>query len=186
MQSNRTPIRSIALRLAPAIALTIGLAACAPTPQRVEQTPTPPPPPPPVTVTVPTPSFDNWMDAPQTPGDWRYAQDGRKPYAVFGARGGTGQFAIECDRAAGSIALVRAGSAGAAVPMQVRTETADRVVQAQPIPGTGRVAATLNARDPLLDAMAFSKGRFAIEVAGLPTLYLPAWAEVSRVIEDCR
>ena len=47
-------------------------------------------------------------------------------------------------------------------------------------------AAGLPARDPLLDAMAFSKGRFAVEVAGLPTLYLPSWIEVSRVIEDCR
>ena len=42
------------------------------------------------------------------------------------------------------------------------------------------------ARDPLLDAMAFSKGRFALEVAGLPTLYVPSYPEVTRVIEDCR
>ena len=38
----------------------------------------------------------------------------------------------------------------------------------------------------LLDAMAFSRGRFAIDVNGLPSLYLPAWPEVGRVIEDCR
>ena len=41
-------------------------------------------------------------------------------------------------------------------------------------------------RDAVLDAMGFSRGRFVIEVAGLPTLYLPAWPEVGRVIEDCR
>ena len=40
--------------------------------------------------------------------------------------------------------------------------------------------------DPLLDAMAITKGRFAVAAPGEPTLYLPAWAEVSRVIEDCR
>jgi hypothetical protein len=34
--------------------------------------------------------------------------------------------------------------------------------------------------------MAFSRGRFAIETAGLPTLYVPSWPEVSRVVEDCR
>jgi len=44
----------------------------------------------------------------------------------------------------------------------------------------------LSARDPLLDAIAFSRGRFALEAAGLETLYLPAWPELSRVIEDCR
>jgi hypothetical protein len=42
------------------------------------------------------------------------------------------------------------------------------------------------AQDPLLDAMAFSKGRFAVESAGLATLYVPPYPEVTRVIEDCR
>ena len=53
-------------------------------------------------------------------------------------------------------------------------------------PVAGALAVTLDARDPLLDAMAFSRGRFAIEVAGQPALYLPSWSEVGRVIEDCR
>jgi len=70
------------------------------------------------------------------------------------------------------------------VSMRVLTETTSRVLDAAP--DGGSVAAVLPARDPLLDAMAFSKGRFAVEVAGLPTLYLPSWIEVSRVIEDCR
>jgi hypothetical protein len=48
------------------------------------------------------------------------------------------------------------------------------------------IAATLTARDALLDAMAFSRGRFAIETQSLPTLYVPSWPEVSKVIEDCR
>ncbi|HCY02645.1 MAG TPA: hypothetical protein DHU71_07085, partial [Erythrobacter sp.] len=48
------------------------------------------------------------------------------------------------------------------------------------------LTATLAANDPLLDAMAVTRGRFAVETPGLSTLYLPPWAEVSRVIEDCR
>lgn len=48
------------------------------------------------------------------------------------------------------------------------------------------VATRVDADDPILDAMAITKGRFAIETPGLPTLYIPAWVEVSRVIEDCR
>ena len=46
--------------------------------------------------------------------------------------------------------------------------------------------ASVPARDPLLDAMAFSRGRFAVEVSGGPTLVVPAYPEVTRVIEDCR
>ena len=48
------------------------------------------------------------------------------------------------------------------------------------------LSVVLTARDPLLDAMAFSRGRFAVEAAGMATLYVPSWPEVSRVIEDCR
>ena len=40
--------------------------------------------------------------------------------------------------------------------------------------------------DPLLDAMAVTRGRFAVETTGLSTLYLPPWAEVTRAIESCR
>ncbi len=48
------------------------------------------------------------------------------------------------------------------------------------------MAVAIPARDPILDAMALTKGRFAIEAQGTQTLYIPAWAEVTRVIEDCR
>jgi hypothetical protein len=53
-------------------------------------------------------------------------------------------------------------------------------------PAAGGVRAELAASDPLLDAMAFTKGRFAVETAGQETLYVPAYPEISRVIEDCR
>lgn len=42
------------------------------------------------------------------------------------------------------------------------------------------------ANDVVLDQIAYSRGRFALEAAGLPMLILPPWAEVARVIEDCR
>lgn len=68
--------------------------------------------------------------------------------------------------------------------MTVRTTSAVRAVPAQA--GTGALSATLTPRDPLLDAMAFSRGRFLVETAGAPYLAIPAWAEVARVTEDCR
>ena len=71
--------------------------------------------------------------------------------------------------------------------MTIQTSTLSRTLSAQAEPGPPPVIAlTLAARDGLLDAMAFSRGRFAVETAGLPTLYVPSWTEVSRVIEDCR
>lgn len=66
----------------------------------------------------------------------------------------------------------------------VRTESQSRTLPA--IPTANGLAAELSASDRLLDAMALTKGRFAVEIAGIPTLYLPSWAEVTRVIEDCR
>jgi len=71
--------------------------------------------------------------------------------------------------------------------MRIMTETTTRLLDGQPASAQSRdLAVTLSVRDSLLDAIALSRGRFAVEAAALPTLYLPSWAEVSRVIEDCR
>lgn len=71
--------------------------------------------------------------------------------------------------------------------MLIRTETAARQFIAQPSQtGQNVITARVSANDPFLDAMAITKGRVAIETEGMQTLYLPAWPELSRVIEDCR
>jgi hypothetical protein len=46
-------------------------------------------------------------------------------------------------------------------------------------------AARLVADDPLLDAIAFSRGRFGVTIDGRER-WFPAWPEIARVIEDCR
>jgi hypothetical protein len=68
--------------------------------------------------------------------------------------------------------------------LTVRTQTQTRALSA--VPQAGALVASVSARDPLLDAMAFSRGRFAIEGGNLPPLRIPSWTEVSRVVEDCR
>lgn len=127
------------------------------------------------------------MDAPQSPGDWFYRRSGGESVALFGDAGTDARFAITCIAAQKRITLARAGSAAAPAPMTIRTESASRIVIASPsgdaIPS---LVATLGANDPLLDAIAFSKGRFAVEVPGASALYLPSWPEITRVIEDCR
>lgn len=127
--------------------------------------------------------MSNWLDAPATPGDWRYA-DGA---ARFGEAGGEPRFTLRCEAPARTIVLSRAGQPSGAPRMTVRTESQTRTLSATTLSSAlPAVESRLPASDRLLDAMALSKGRFAVEVPGTPTLYLPSWAEVTRVIEDCR
>lgn len=174
-------------RLLSTLAAIVVLSACA-----AQRKPLPAPPPPaaaprPVATAVPAPPPADWRDAPVTPGTWRYEAAGEGSAARFGALAGSPLAALSCDRAAGQVALRRAGAAAGPLPLTITTSTATRAFtatpEAEPVP---QLVLGLAASDPVLDAMAFSRGRFVIEVAGLPTLYLPAWPEVGRVIEDCR
>lgn len=163
----------------------------APSPSPVMQAPTPSPTPTPTTAPAPAPApavqFENWIDAPQTPGDWRLATSNFETVAKFGELNAEPGFSLFCDRRSGQITIMRSGSASQSVQTAIRTETTDRVLSMSPARDSLPVLqATLPARDPLFDAMAVTRGRFAVETPELSTLYLPAWAEVTRVIEDCR
>ena len=148
-----------------------------PTPTRTPSRVYPPPPP------APTPRGRpqvNWRDAPITPGDWHWSLVRGQSTARFG----NGELELRCDRAAAQVTILRSGVAQGPVPVSILTSTATRAFTGAP--AGNAVVVSLAARDGLLDAMVFSRGRFAVEVAGLPTLYVPSWAEVSRVVEDCR
>jgi hypothetical protein len=128
------------------------------------------------------------MDAPVTAGAWSYSAFPFGTQASFlGSTGPGSGFSISCNAQRREILLLRLGRSDRPMPMRILTETASRVALAEPVaeqyPG---VILRLDPADPLLDAIALSKGRFAVEVEGLAPLYLPTWAEVSRVIEDCR
>lgn len=170
------------------VASCLALACCVPAAD--PPTPTPQPVvvvPQAVLAPIPQPAFANWMDAPASPGDWTYRADSTGTIAYFGQAGGNPDFGLRCDPSRRAISLLRAGTASGSVPMRVRTETTERMVTAMPQDGPlATLRADIAPSDPLLEAMAFSKGRFAVETNGLPTLYLPAWPEVTRIIEDCR
>ena len=160
------------------------VAACASVPKPLP-VPVPVPRPAPVPRPLPTPPND-WRDAAQTPGDWRWVVSGGNSLASFGTPG-MPVATLTCDQSSRSVLLARAGSSAAATPMTVRTTFGLRLLTGDPAASKpGWIAARLDPRDPLLDQIAFSRGRFTLEVAGLPALYLPAWPELSRVIEDCR
>ncbi|MGB3472531.1 MAG: hypothetical protein WBA51_17085 [Erythrobacter sp.] len=191
--------RAISKAAAAASALTIivaTLSACsaeveppaptpAPTPAPVAARPVAPPP------VVREPLYENYLDAPQTAGTWKYTPEPSETLATFGEAGSLDSvtFIVRCDTRTGKIGLGRVVSSptqGTRV-MSVTTETTTRQLQAELVEARPPIfAAELDPRDPLFDAMAITKGRFAIGVEGESTLYLPAWAEVTRVIEDCR
>ena len=185
-------MKPIVLHTAGAVALTFAIAACVPAPAPTS-TPAPQPErpmpriPPPAPVTPPHSS--SWMDIAATPGNWQYGTDPGMSMAWFGTPGQSetgGAFVVGCDSRRGQVFLGRRGIRTPDVRMTIRTETRSQVLTAGPLDSDNIVFVHLNPRDPLLDAMALSKGRFAVEVASMPTLYLPSWAEVTRAIEDCR
>ncbi|URW74889.1 hypothetical protein M9980_09960 [Sphingomonas donggukensis] len=173
------------IRIPATLAVLTLVAACAGAPEPAP-TPVAPPRPLPRPVTPPPPAAasSDWRDWPVTPGTWSYRTDGRGSVAMFGAVGVDARFVVRCDRGSGAIYLSRPGEVRT---MTVRTSTTARTLGAQPTGGTPAYSATtLGVADPLLDAMGFSRGRFVVEAAPLETLVIPAWAEVLRVVEDCR
>lgn len=129
----------------------------------------------------------DWRDWPVTPGTWVYRQDARGSIALFGVPGNDAEVTLRCDRAARALYLSRRGMAAGNPPMTVRTSSTTRALPMQPTGGTpAYMAVGLSPGDPLLDAIIYSRGRFVLEEAGLPTLVVPAWAEFARVTEDCR
>ena len=182
--------------LAPALVPILALAACvpatkapAPAPAPIAR-PAPAPTRPAPAAPMPVAPSVGWMDAALTPGAWRY-QDfgpGMGKRALFGLADGTEYFGLDCVTYPNGpeILFTRTGRPSKpALTMTIRTETMNRALAAQRL-GAQMTAVAVPATDPLLDAMALSKGRFAVEVEGEAPIYLPSYAEVSRVIEDCR
>jgi hypothetical protein len=176
-------------RLLTATGLLLIVGSCA-TPPRTAPVPPRPVPtyvPAPVPRPSATPVSGDWRDWPVTPGDWVYRQDARGSIALYGVPGSDATLTLRCDRAAAQIFLSKRDAAGTAAAITVRTSTTLRTLAAQPTGGTQPyIAVSLSPRDALLDAMAFSRGRFIVEQPGQPSLVVPAWAEFGRVVEDCR
>jgi hypothetical protein len=132
------------------------------------------------------PRVEDWRDLPLTPGAWFYSSPADGSQALFGPANSEAYFIVRCDRAKRQIVLSREGVTSGNM-MTVRTTSAARnfplSVQTEPLQ---YVFATTGASDRFLDEIAFSRGRFTIQVPGMPMLVLPAWPEPARVIEDCR
>ncbi len=131
-----------------------------------------------------------WEDWPASPGEWRYQKGQAGSVALFGPAEGAPLVRLACASASRQILIERPvppGTISAELTLFVRASGMERQLRAvRRAPPATSLVAQLAISDPLLDAMAFSRGKFVISGAGLPDLVLPSWAEVSRVIEDCR
>jgi len=137
-------------------------------------------------VPEPRPSGD-WRDWPITVGDWVYRDDQRGSIALFGTPGEGARFLIRCDIARRSIFLSRAGEASGPVNMTVRATAGMKRYNSGNAGGNPPYIATeLQVNDEMLDKIAFSRGRFIVEVDGTSPLAIPIYPEFTRVVEDCR
>jgi hypothetical protein len=207
MQINRAAPKFLFITAA---ALTLMLASCGePAPRAGDSRPTAPPvtralplPPPaaprrvahPAAPVVPAPATgSDWHDAPLPAGEWTWSARASGSEARYGPPGQPPIAIMLCDRAAGimRVALpvdaVVAGATGMR-PATIAASTGSGTFVAQPLAiGALEVSAiALPVSNPMLDAMAFSRGRFRIAIDGFPPVVLPSWSEVGRVIEDCR
>ena len=137
-----------------------------------------------------TPSID-FSTARVAAGSWSYQAVPGGSNARFIDTSGTARLALECSKVTRRVSISRT-SATAAPSLSVWTSDASRTIAARFEPNAMRVVAELGAHDPLLDAMAYSRGRIAVTLlgvgvgAGTEPLIVPAWPEVARTIEDCR
>jgi hypothetical protein len=118
-------------------------------------------------------------------GNWTYAALSGGSEATFRNASALPQLVIRCTRATRRVSLSKPATA-AAPSFSVWTSSASRSLPTGWDPATARLTAQLAAYDPLLDALAFSRGRIAVTVGAGPPLVLPAWPEIARVVEDCR
>ena len=124
----------------------------------------------PAAAQVVPPSFDTGKALALAPGQWSYAVTTRGGEARYG-----NHLVLSCDRATRAMTISR--PATPAMALTIVTDTMTRV-----LPPNGRLSAV----DPLLDSIAFSRGRFLVSGGGAAVLAVPSWPEAARAIEDCR
>ena len=118
-------------------------------------------------------------------GNWNYASVTGGSEATFTNASGQFQLSVRCTVATRSVTISRPAT-GAAPFLFVWTSAQTRNLPASFQPTTARLTASVSAYDQMLDAIAFSRGRFAIGIGAQAAAAFPSWAEVSRVVEDCR
>ncbi len=117
------------------------------------------------------------------PGIWTYQVDTRGSRALFGREGSDAVLVLRCDRNPHRVFLSVRGSDPDTLTL--RATSATKAFAARPTGTTAYIAFEIAPTDAILDAVAFSRGRFTA-VVGARQMVLPIWPEFTRVVEDCR
>jgi hypothetical protein len=131
------------------------------------------------------PVTPDYSTAVPRPGSWGYAPVAGGSSARFVDTSGTARLVIQCAMATRQVTIALTSAAPAAT-LSVWTTSLTRALPARFEPNAMRVEAYVAATDPLIDAIAFSRGRIAVQMPGSDVVVAPAAPEAARVIEDCR
>lgn len=118
-------------------------------------------------------------------GDWSYGQTADGTEATFTNASGYPQLWVHCTRATRRVSIARTASAAASV-LSIWTSSATRAAPSSFDPATKRLTVEFANFDPLLDALANSRGRIAFSIGNESALLVPPWPELARIVEDCR
>lgn len=123
--------------------------------------------------------------SPVSPGSWVYRSIAGGSEASFVDGTGTTRMVLACGKITRLVTISRVSAAPAA-SLTFWTSSLSRDLGARFDQRAGRVITQVGSTDALLDALAFSRGRFASMMPGSPALVLPAGPEIAHVVEDCR
>jgi len=127
----------------------------------------------------------SYATAPALPGSWGYRAIAGGSEAAFVDTAGIRRLVVQCTRANRVLSLSMT-SVAPAQSLVVWTSSGSRALPANYDQRSFQVVAAVAAQDPLLDAIAFSRGRFALSIPGSPAVVLQPQPEFERTIEDCR
>ncbi len=132
--------------------------------------------------TLPTPELDGVATA---PGRWRIDRATTGDAALFGDGAKGPGFGIRCDRAAGRLLFVRAGTSNAGM-LRIITSTGAAGFPAAPRHFAPGVIASVPIGDPFLtNVLAGATGRIGVKLGTAPTFAVPADTVIGRVIGEC-
>ena len=115
-------------------------------------------------------SFEAGRSLPITQGEWSYVATATGSEARYGT-----VLTLRCERQIRTVAMLLPAQPNAMLTVATGSLARD-------LPAGGRLLAS----DQLLDAIAFSRGRFLVRGGAGPILAIPSWPEAARAIEDCR
>lgn len=118
-------------------------------------------------------------------GTWAYSDNGDGGEAVFTDANAQPQLSLRCVRSTRRVILSKPATT-AATTLNLWSSTATKSFPASFDASTARLTTQIANWDPVLDAIAYSRGRFAVAAGSQQPLVVPSWSDITRIVEDCR